>query len=320
MIFFNQHKLSSYLLLSIAASFVWTLIIAGFLFFTVKSIYTHTEEISKSEARAFFQEIVTTRSWNAFHGGVYVPITDQTRPNPYLEITNRDVTTTDGLKLTKINPAYMTRQIGELAFNKNLVWFHLTSLKPIRPDNSPDIWELKALEKFSKELTEYFEFIKSEDGKRLFRYMAPLWVESSCLKCHAKQGYKEGDIRGGISVNIRADSILNSQKKQAQAAIITNVILWIMGGVGIFFSLRSLSKEEEKREAIIQNLQQALKDVKKLSGLVPICSSCKKIRDDKGYWNQIEVYIHEHTDAKFSHGICQECAKIHYPDLDLYED
>ncbi len=77
---------------------------------------------------------------------------------------------------------------------------------------------------------------------------------------------------------------------------------------------------EEERNQLVIDLQRALANVKQLTGLLPICSHCKKIRDDKGYWNQIEVYIHEHSDAVFSHGICQECAKKHYPDLDLYDD
>jgi len=79
-------------------------------------------------------------------------------------------------------------------------------------------------------------------------------------------------------------------------------------------------KIEKEREKLIHDLQQASSEVKRLSGLLPICSYCKKIRDDKGYWNSIEAYIHEHSEAKFSHGICQECAKKHYPDYNLYED
>ena len=67
-------------------------------------------------------------------------------------------------------------------------------------------------------------------------------------------------------------------------------------------------------------LEIALSKVKKLSGLLPICCICKKIRDDKGYWNQIEAYIRDHSEAEFSHGICQECAKKHYPDRDIYGD
>jgi hypothetical protein len=72
---------------------------------------------------------------------------------------------------------------------------------------------------------------------------------------------------------------------------------------------------EEAREKLIRKLQKALSEVKKLSGLLPICASCKKIRDDKGYWNQIEVYIRDHSEAEFTHGICPECMKKLYPDL-----
>jgi PleD family two-component response regulator len=77
-------------------------------------------------------------------------------------------------------------------------------------------------------------------------------------------------------------------------------------------SLRALMTEKEK---LIAELQQALAKVKTLSGLIPICSSCKKIRDDKGYWNQIETYIRERSDADFTHSICPKCAKILYPGL-----
>ena len=74
---------------------------------------------------------------------------------------------------------------------------------------------------------------------------------------------------------------------------------------------------EKQREKVIEELKIALSEVKKLSGLLPICSHCKKIRDDEGYWNQIEAYITKHSDAKFSHGICQDCLKKFYPDFDI---
>ena len=62
-------------------------------------------------------------------------------------------------------------------------------------------------------------------------------------------------------------------------------------------------------------LKSALSEVKNLSGLLPICASCKKIRDDKGYWKQVEVYIGEHSEAEFSHGICPDCMKELYPEF-----
>jgi len=76
-------------------------------------------------------------------------------------------------------------------------------------------------------------------------------------------------------------------------------------------------KAEEARSVLIQSLQNALANVKLLSGLLPICANCKKIRDDKGYWSQVESYIHEHSEAEFSHSICPDCFKKLYPDLKI---
>ena len=76
-----------------------------------------------------------------------------------------------------------------------------------------------------------------------------------------------------------------------------------------------LESEVEQRKTLIEELQCALSEVKALSGLLPICASCKNIRDDQGYWSQIEVYIRDHSEAEFSHGICPECIKKLYPEL-----
>ncbi|MDA3956678.1 hypothetical protein [Oceanispirochaeta sp.] len=76
-------------------------------------------------------------------------------------------------------------------------------------------------------------------------------------------------------------------------------------------------QSESKLNATVIDLQKALSEVKTLQGILPICSHCKKIRDDHGSWHSIEQYIHEHSDAQFSHGVCQDCAKKYYPDIDL---
>jgi DNA-binding NtrC family response regulator len=78
---------------------------------------------------------------------------------------------------------------------------------------------------------------------------------------------------------------------------------------------RRRREAEEEREQLIRELQEALAKVKTLSGLLPICSCCKKIRDDKGYWNRLETYIQEHSQARLTHGICPECADRLYPGL-----
>ena len=86
-------------------------------------------------------------------------------------------------------------------------------------------------------------------------------------------------------------------------------------------SNRLLMREEELQSEIdskTENLKKALEDVKTLSGLVPICSNCKKIRDDTGYWNGIEEYIQKHSEIAFSHGLCPECADELYGEQEWY--
>jgi len=151
-------------------------------------------------ARNMFRMVVLTRDWNSSHGGVYVPVTPTVQPNPYLDHPQRDITTTDGVEMTMINPAYMTRLIGEMAATDDSTIFRLTSLKPIRPANLADAWESRQLERFEQGIRESWSVENGESGGQQLRYMAPLVVKESCLVCHAQQGYRLGDIRGGISV------------------------------------------------------------------------------------------------------------------------
>lgn len=178
---------------------VWNTLIGFSAFLNLRQSTLAQQRTNLETARAFFEQIVTTRAWNALLGGVYAVVSPDVQPNPYLEIPNRDLKISDDLQLTLLNPAYMTRMIAELAQSNNRVQFHITSLNPIRPDNSPDTWETKALELFEKEnLSEYYSWDKELNT---FNYMAPLITEQSCLACHEKQGYQLGDIRGGIRVS-----------------------------------------------------------------------------------------------------------------------
>ena len=85
-----------------------------------------------------------------------------------------------------------------------------------------------------------------------------------------------------------------------------------MGHIGVDITERKQAEEEKDR--ILTQLREAMKHVKKLSGFLPICTYCKKIRDDEGYYHQIESYIREHSEAEFSHGICPDCERMHFPE------
>jgi PAS domain S-box-containing protein len=88
----------------------------------------------------------------------------------------------------------------------------------------------------------------------------------------------------------------------------------IVGTLSSGSDITERSQFEREREDLIGNLQTALKEIKTLKGIIPICSHCKKVRDDQGFWNQVEAYISTNTDAEFSHGVCPGCVKEHYPE------
>jgi hypothetical protein len=185
----------------IAILIVWTVSVGVSLYWNIISASKNEENTALQGAKSFFKQIVLTRSWNAGHGGVYVPVSMKVQPNPYLEDPSRDITDIHGKNYTKINPAFMTRQIAEIAQEKSDIHFHITSLNPIRPENVAEPWETKKMMLFDKGLQEWSGFVEM-GSKRIYRYIAPLHVLKGCLKCHAKQGYKEGDIRGAISVTL----------------------------------------------------------------------------------------------------------------------
>lgn len=115
-------------------------------------------------------------------------------------------------------------------------------------------------------------------------------------------------------------------KSDGTSCIMDMTMMMIPWNCGQAFvaTLRDVSerlRHEEERENLIRDLQDALDNIKTLKGLLPICANCKKIRNDDGYWQQVETYIHQHSEADFTHGICPDCAKELYPDLyDDYEE
>ncbi|MEA2104269.1 MAG: ATP-binding protein, partial [Candidatus Cloacimonadota bacterium] len=212
----------------LAVAVLWIIAISFSLIWNLKIDSKNEISLANKGSQAFFKQAVISRAWNAGHGGVYVPISEKVQPNPYLDDKNRDVTTKNGIKLTKINPAYMTRQTSEIAQERGDVRFHITSLNPIRPANKATPWETEALKSFEKGTKEYGKFVSDSSGVRVYRYMAPLITTEGCLKCHAKQGYKIGDIRGGISVTIPFE------KKNAQWR------LWLIHVFGVISGLSAL--------------------------------------------------------------------------------
>lgn len=229
--FANKKRLSSLLSgavgrYTLALSMITLLLIFLLFWYNVTSSRQTYYALAESTAASFFDSIVVTRRWNSLQNGVYVPVSDWLQPNPYLLDSLRDITDNTGRNLTKVNPALMTRLIGELLAEELGITYRVTSLNPLNPANVPDPWETESLLGFEREgNTSTSELVTKEGGEPYLRYMAPLVTEGSCLSCHAHQGYQEGDTRGGISVRIPYAPFEDAFSKDTQRTI------WVFSGV-----------------------------------------------------------------------------------------
>lgn len=179
----------------------WSVLIGASLAWNIHQEANQILSRAFSTAQSYINKDIAFRKWVASHGGVYVATTVATPPNPYLDVRDRDVVTTDGKALTLLNPAYALR-LSQAAIGKDSpVQTRITSLKPINPQNEADAWEKGALERFEKGAKTVSE-VYASGGRRHLRLMVPFIVEQDCLKCHEAQGYKLGDIRGGISADV----------------------------------------------------------------------------------------------------------------------
>ena len=230
-----------------AAAILWTLIIAASLIWSIVRIQRETLEGARIQAHISYVKDIVYRRWNAGHGGVYAPVSGETPPNPYLAgIPERDVTTPSGKHLTLINPAYMTRQVYGMMAEEYNVHGHITSLNPIRAENAPDPWEAEALRAFERGQKEV-SAISTINGQKHFRLMHPFVTEKGCLRCHAKQGYREGDIRGGISVSVAMEPLLSMERRNMLTFSAAHGLFWIAGLVGISMSMQRIRKSEQER-------------------------------------------------------------------------
>lgn len=233
----------------------WTFLLLAS-FFWIKQISTEqVMNLVRVQARTAYEKDVLYRFWNSTHGTVYVPVSEETPPNPYLDVAERDIVTPDGVALTLMNPAYMTRQANELSFDRLGIYGHLTSLKPLRPENEPDTWERQALLEFETGVAEVSS-VEALDDKLVLRLMRPLLVEEACLPCHAKQKYEVGQIRGGISVSINMVHSLALLESSHTRMAIGHLLLWVTGLAGLLVRAKMLTKRDHERLEAAERLQE----------------------------------------------------------------
>jgi len=248
--------------------FGFILVLGGSLIWNLEKLHLSSHEYALAEAKASFKNDLLYRRWASMHSGIYVPITDSTPPNEYLSfIDGRDIVTDKGQKLTLINPAYMTRQASEMIDDVSDIKRHLTSLNPIRPENKADSWEANALRRFEKGAKDYSS-IEVISGIEYLRYMKPFLVEQSCINCHGHQGYKLGDVRGGISVSVPLANYNQIAKAQEGRFILIHLVIMAFVMALLVYSYKLFLSELKKRYQLLNQLTEAKKHLTKQNNKV----------------------------------------------------
>ncbi len=240
---------------------VLTFLMLGSLIWDIWYYHTGTHRIAATQARAYFLKDQAIRHWVTFQGGIYVPVTTHTPPSPYLEhVPQRDITDDSGRKLTMMNPAYVVRQINEKFAFMYGIGGHITSLKPLRPENAPDEWETQALKQFEAGQKEVVQEVEM-GGEKYLRLMQPMITMPGCLKCHAHQGYKEGDIRGGVSIAIPLDALYETSHSHCWILAASHLVLWLLVGTGIWYTRGVVLGEMNKRKGIMTERERLLREL-----------------------------------------------------------
>ena len=206
---------------------------------------------------------IILRKWVAGLGGIYAPVTPATPPNPWLPEAGRDFTLPGGMRVTRMNPAYVTRLVHALWREHSDIPSRIVSAKPVNPANRALPWEAAALGDIERRGGKVY-FILSGDPQKgqVLRHMAALRVEQSCLACHTTQGYKEGDIIGGIS-----SEVATSRMSTGDAAIkrtllagfstagVVVLLLFLWGGHALLQNIARRDRAEKELRAFAATLE-----------------------------------------------------------------
>lgn len=257
--YFNEIIVNLLFIIGVAASVYFVILRLEDAKFT--QIELAKQKVIENAISHYF-DFINMREWNAMNHGVYIrPVDNNIAPNPYLK--DNTLTTIDNEKLIKVNPAWMTRQISELANKSGSHFFKITSLIPLNPSNAPDDFEVEALKFFEKNKQQKYYYKFNEDFSKL-DFVGSLVTTEACLACHVEQGYRVGDIRGGIRVSSPNEKLkheiqwLNSKAYENNIMVIASAILVLLLFIGTNHIIFARQREIEKlNEQLIKDKKYA---------------------------------------------------------------
>ena len=226
---------------------VWSLLIAVSLVWNLHVTWVNMNHLAVVQARAIASKDILYRRWASMYGGIYVNRSSGVEPNPFLaNHPHRDLETESGIRLTLVNPEYMSRMVYELQEKVLDIQSHMTSLEVINPQNRPDAWETSALVQLKKPNDEVFS-IEGEGEAGSLRFMIPLVSEQGCIQCHDTPLYKDGHIAGGLSISIPMAPFYAQVEHDRATHSISHGLIWLFGMIGIWLGMRSYQKSDEAR-------------------------------------------------------------------------
>jgi len=241
---FNRKRRKRLLLLLSVWSFMVMIFLAWDITVTLENMY----ETSLVQARAVSNKDSLYRRWASTSGGIYMNTAGGIQPNPYLaDHPYRDLKTDAGIDLTLVNPEYMSRLVSELQERSFGIRTRMTHPTPINPQNAPDRWEQAALERIFDGEPEVAGVEKLGE-ERYRRLMTPLMGEEGCVRCHSREGYRRGNIYGGLSVTIPFRPFQDRAQLDMYSHSLTHLLIWLCGSVGIVIAWRKYFRTELARQ------------------------------------------------------------------------
>lgn len=221
-------------------------VMGGHLYLEISIEQADIERMLLKQAQSMFHHVNDMRHWSSGLGGVYVFKKEGMEVNPYLDKARPAagdapvepvITDSKGRELILKDPALMAREVAASSKRDGHIIYHMSSLNPINPGNLPNDFEKRALTAFGEGRQELFSLLK-RDEKYYFQYMGAVKTEKSCLKCHGFQGYRVGDVRGGISIEIPADEELAHLAEHRRYYIFYTLFAFFTIVMAIFICLR----------------------------------------------------------------------------------
>jgi diguanylate cyclase (GGDEF)-like protein/PAS domain S-box-containing protein len=246
----------------------WTLVVTFSIYWRINQESQIKVYLAREVARSHLEKDLIIREWNMNHGFVYAPVNPENLPNPLLKMPEREIVSPSGRTFTAINSSTMIQQIYKLAGGKIAYQGHLTSLRPLRPENSPDSWEKQALMQLENGAKEVSDIVNKNE-KLYFRLIRPLIARDKCLACHSQTDYTAGKVAGGISITLPMASVVDAWQITKFSVIAAHGFLWLIGLLGIAWGAEQLHKKIQAKQEIEMALRQSENNYRLLVKNIP---------------------------------------------------